>query len=111
MKNIGKLCILATFMIAVVGCGAIPTLKNGEQMVASLDKGGVSADGLYSKLKNKYGAQEFVDLLDTEILNTYCNFMVEIYGMQSNSAAGAVDNHRQRTLRTWLSLWESCHRR
>lgn len=69
MKNIGKLCILATFMIAVVGCGAIPTLKNGEQMVASLDKGGVSADGLYSKLKDKYGAQEFVDLLDTEILN------------------------------------------
>lgn len=69
MKNIGKICVLATLMIAVVGCGAIPTLKNGEQMVASLDKGGVSADSLYSKLKTKYGAQEFVDLLDNEILS------------------------------------------
>lgn len=69
MKNIGKLFVLATLMIAVVGCGAIPTLKNGEELVASLDKGGVSADNLYAKLKAKYGAQEFVDLLDTEILN------------------------------------------
>ncbi len=70
MKNIGKLFVLATLTLAVVGCGAIPTLKNGEQLVASLDKGGVSADALYTKLKDKYGAQEFVDLLDTEILDS-----------------------------------------
>lgn len=70
MKNIGKLFVLATLTLAVVGCGAIPTLKNGEQLVASLDKGGVSADALYTKLKDKYGAQEFVDLLDTEIFDS-----------------------------------------
>lgn len=69
MKNLGKVFVLAALMVVVVGCGAIPTLKNGEELVASLDKGGVSADSLYSKLKEKYGAQEFVDLLDTEILN------------------------------------------
>ena len=69
MKKIGKICILTCLMLGLVGCGAIPTLKNGEEAVATLDKGGVSADSLYSKLKSKYGAQEFVDLLDTEILN------------------------------------------
>ena len=69
MKNLGKIFVIATLMVGIVGCGAIPTLKNGEQLVASLDKGGVSADSLYSKLKEKYGAQEFVDLLDTEILS------------------------------------------
>lgn len=69
MKNIGKIFILATIMLTVVGCGAIPTLKNGEQKVASLKDGGVSADSLYSKMKTKYGAQEFIDLLDLEILN------------------------------------------
>ena len=69
MKKIGKICILTCLMLGLVGCGAIPTLKNGEKAVATLDKGGVSADSLYSKLKSKYGAQEFVDLLDTEILN------------------------------------------
>lgn len=69
MKNLGKIFVIATLMVGIVGCGAIPTLKNGEQLVASLDKGGVSADSLYEKLKDKYGAEEFVNLLDTEILN------------------------------------------
>lgn len=69
MKNLGKIFVIATLMVGVVGCGAIPTLKNGEQLVASFDKGGVSADSLYEKLKDKYGAEEFVNLLDTEILN------------------------------------------
>ena len=69
MKNFKKILILAILMVAVVGCGEIPTLKNGEQMVASLENGGVSADSLYAVLKNKYGAAAFVDLVDTEILN------------------------------------------
>lgn len=69
MKNIKRIVILSLLMVLVVGCGSVPTLKNGEQKVASLDKGGVSADSLYSKMKSKYGAQEFVDLIDTEILN------------------------------------------
>ena len=69
MKNFKKILILAILMVAVVGCGEIPTLKNGEQMVASLENGGVSADSLYAVLKNKYGAEAFVDLVDTEILN------------------------------------------
>ncbi len=68
MKKFKKFFVLAVIMTAVVGC-AVPTLKNGEELVASLDKGGISADNLYSKLKAKYGAQEFVDLLDTEILS------------------------------------------
>lgn len=69
MKNLGKIFVIATLMVGIVGCGAIPTLKNGEQLVASLDEEGVSADSLYEKLKDKYGAEEFVNLLDTEILN------------------------------------------
>jgi len=69
MKNWKKLLVLTVLLVGVVGCGSIPTLKNGEEAVATLDKGGVSADSLYSVLKNKYGAEAFVDLLDTEIFN------------------------------------------
>ena len=69
MKNFKRLLVLGILLIGVVGCGAIPTLKNGEEAVATLDKGGVSADSLYTVLKDKYGAQIFVDLIDTEILN------------------------------------------
>lgn len=68
MKKTKKLLMLAVLLILVTGC-AVPTLKNGEQKVASLDKGGISADALYSALKTKYGAEAFVDLLDKEILN------------------------------------------
>lgn len=69
MKSIKKIVILSLLMVLVVGCGSVPTLKNGEQKVASIDGGGISADSLYKKMKTKYGAQEFIDLLDTEILN------------------------------------------
>ena len=69
MKNLKRIFVLATLMIMVVGCGEVPTLKNGEQKVASLEKGGVSADALYTALKDKYGASVFVDLIDTEILD------------------------------------------
>ncbi|MDO4369134.1 MAG: peptidylprolyl isomerase [bacterium] len=68
MKKTKKLLMLAVLLILVTGC-AVPTLKNGEQKVASLDKGGISADALYSVLKTKYGAEQFVDLLDKEILS------------------------------------------
>lgn len=68
MKKTKKLLMLAVLLILVTGC-AVPTLKNGEQKVASLDKGGISADALYSALKTKYGAEAFVDLLDKKILN------------------------------------------
>lgn len=69
MKNAKKIVILSLLMVLLVGCGSVPTLKNGEQKVASIDNGGISADSLYKKMKTKYGAQEFIDLLDTEILN------------------------------------------
>ena len=69
MKNAKKIVILSLLMLLVVGCGAVPTLKNGEQKVASIDNGGISAESLYEKMKTKHGAQEFIDLLDTEILN------------------------------------------
>ena len=55
--------------MTLAGCGAIPTLKNGEQKVASYGKSGISAEQLYDSLKNKYGAEVFVDLFDTAILD------------------------------------------
>lgn len=69
MKNWKKLLVLAVLLVGVVGCGKVPTLKNGEQAVATLDKNGVSAESLYKALKDKYGPEIFVNLLDTEIFN------------------------------------------
>ena len=51
MKNLQKLFILAIMVTLVTGCGKIPTLKDGEQAVATTNKGSVSAEELYQKLK------------------------------------------------------------
>ena len=69
MKNWKKILVLTTILLAVVGCGEVPKLKNGEQKVASLEKGGISADSLYDAMKSKYGAATFIDLLDQKILD------------------------------------------
>lgn len=69
MKNFKKVLVLAILLTAVVGCGKIPTLKDGEQAVATIDKGGISAETLYNAIKDKYGIEVFIDLLDEEIFN------------------------------------------
>lgn len=69
MKNWKKIFVITTLLVCVVGCGKVPTLKNGEDAVASLDKGGVSVNTLYNTLKDKYGVQMLIDLIDTEIFN------------------------------------------
>lgn len=69
MKKISKLLILGIVLFTVVGCGKIPTLKNGEEAIATLDEGSISANNLYSVIKTKYGAAALVDLIDKEILD------------------------------------------
>lgn len=69
MKNLKKLFVLAILVTVVTGCGKIPTLKNGEEAVVNTNKGGISAEDLYQKLKTKNGTAIMVDMIDTIILN------------------------------------------
>lgn len=68
MKNLTKFLILMLVATTLVGCGKIPTLENGEEAVATLSKGAVSANELYEVIKAKYGVTALVDLIDTIIL-------------------------------------------
>ena len=63
-----KLLIIMFSLILVCGCGT-SHLKDGKESVVKFDEGGISAEDLYEKLKNKYGANEIVDLIDTELLS------------------------------------------
>lgn len=69
MKTTNKLLILGLVLFTVVGCGKVPTLKNGEEAVTTLKEGNISADQLYSEIKTKYGAAALVDLIDHQILD------------------------------------------
>ncbi len=65
-----KLLIAGVFGITLLltGCGT-PTLKNGEEVVASVDGQDFTANDLYEELKNQGGSTVLVNMIDTFIVN------------------------------------------
>lgn len=59
--------ILCLGLLTVTGCGKIPTLKNGEEVAASIEGYKVSANDLYDELKSKNGASVLIDMIDKYI--------------------------------------------
>ena len=59
--------ILCLGFLTVTGCGKIPTLKNGEEVAASIEGYKVSANDLYDELKSKNGASVLIDMIDKYI--------------------------------------------
>lgn len=67
-----KIMLLSTIIISCLllcGCGN-SKLKNGEEIVVSVNGENITADKLYKKLRNKYGVQIMIDMIDKEILDT-----------------------------------------
>ena len=71
MKNTKKLIIAAMCLLLVTGCGqkTIPTLENGEEVITTL-KGDrkISVKDLYNSLKDQYGLQTLITMIDKMIL-------------------------------------------
>lgn len=63
-----KFIIILCSLLFVSGC-ATSHLKNGDESVVTFNKGGISAQELYEVLKESYGAEALVDLIDTELLS------------------------------------------
>lgn len=72
MKKRFLLILLCVFLLC--GCGKIPKLANGEEAVITFSKGDtehkISADDLYKELKNNFGLEATVKLIDTYVLET-----------------------------------------
>lgn len=62
-----KIIGLFLCLLLISGC-ATSHLENGDESVVKFDKGGISAQDLYEKLKEKYGTTALVELMDTELL-------------------------------------------
>ena len=66
-----KIVMFSTLLMATLllsGCGQ-SKLKNGEEVVFSVNNSKVSADTLYKKLKNKYAQSLMIDIIDSKILD------------------------------------------
>lgn len=67
-----KIMLLSTILVCgllLCGCGN-SKLKNGEEVALTVNGENITADKLYKELKNKYGIQIMIDMIDKEILNT-----------------------------------------
>lgn len=63
-----KLLIGLACLLLVCGCKDVK-LTNGENAIVTFKEGGISSDELFSKLKDKYGADELVNLIDKFLLD------------------------------------------
>lgn len=60
--------LLLTTLI-VTGCGKIPELKDGKQVVSEIGETTISADDLYKELKGRYARDVLIEMIDDIILN------------------------------------------
>lgn len=68
MKKLNKFLIISFATLTLCGCGKIPTLANGEEAVVTSTAGNISANELYEKIKNIYGRDVLIEMIDKMIL-------------------------------------------
>ena len=61
--------LISLGVLATTGCGKIPKLENGEEVIASLDGKNFTANDLYNELKKQGGSSVLVNMIDTFIAN------------------------------------------
>lgn len=107
-------------LLTLCGCGKIPTLQNGEEAVITFAKDEkehkISAEELYKELKNNFGLEATLKLIDTYVLETeftsyveeakknaesYMEAMVESYGDEKTLLEAIQYNTNYTTLEAY----------
>lgn len=66
-----KVLILGMCSLFLCGCGKIPTLSNGDEAVVTFNDGSmISANDFYEEIKNTYGLNTLVNMIDKYIYET-----------------------------------------
>ncbi len=60
--------LLCIGIFTLTGCGKVPKLKNGEELLISVDETKISAMDFYTQLKDKYGKDLLIEIVDKLIL-------------------------------------------
>jgi foldase protein PrsA len=67
MKKIIVSMLLVVLLLT--GCASNAKLADGKEKVVGLSEGDITADDLYQEIKNKYGLNVLINMIDTKILD------------------------------------------
>lgn len=61
------LFVAGAILLTLTGCGQVPKLKDGKEVVASIDGYELTAEDVYAELKKQYGTSIVINQIDKEI--------------------------------------------
>lgn len=88
-----NMTLLLTITFLITGCGSAK-LKNGEEKVVGFDNGKITADTLYKSLKEKYGINVLIDIMDHELLDKEFSTTNEEKTQMDNQIAQMKQNYQ-----------------
>lgn len=68
-KTIRNLVCVSLAVLMLAGCGKIPKLKDGSELVIELDGLKMTTEEFYQELKDSYGTYTLINSIDTLLLN------------------------------------------
>lgn len=68
-KTIRNLMCISLAVLMLAGCGKVPQLKDGSELVIELDGLTMTAEEFYQKLKDNYGTNTLINSIDELLLN------------------------------------------
>jgi len=77
-KVLGIICAMVIF----TGCSKSPKISNGEEVIASIDGKGFTANELYNTMKNQYGTSILINMIDSYIAEMKLEIVKILKSMQ-----------------------------
>ena len=110
--------VLCFALLLVTGCGKVPVLKNGEEVFVQINKKNVSANDIYNELKDKYGKDVMIEVIDkilledkykdsdeiTEYVDSQIDYFIQQYGDEGFVSALEQANMTEDDLRDQIAL-------
>ena len=117
-KKIIGLCV---FLTLVSGCGKVPKLENGQEAIVTFENGEkISVDDFYETIKNDFGLQALITMIDTYVLETefkdyintakeqadaYVDAFIENYGGEDEFLQVLQQQTGYQTIDAYRSYW------
>ena len=87
-KKIIGLCV---FLTLVSGCGKVPKLENGQEAIVTFENGEkISVDDFYETIKNDFGLQALITMIDTYVLETEFKDYIDTAKEQADAYVDAI---------------------